>query len=177
MMDNLIKEILDGDKEKFREIVKQYNQDFLRIAYHYSGSWDDAKDIVQTSFIRIYRSLYRFRLGQAFEPWIFRIHLNNCKSAVRRLRWTRLHRVSLESAQELSQESDASSSICAPLLNQIRSLSSRQRAVFVLVEIEGFSQKEAAKYIGCRESTLRVHLARAKSNLQKRLRRIGVTDE
>jgi RNA polymerase sigma-70 factor (ECF subfamily) len=176
-MDNLIKEILDGDKEKFREIVKKYNPEFLRIAFHYSGSWDDAKDIVQTSFIRIYKSLARFRLGQPFEPWIFRIHLNNCKSASRRLRWTRLRRVPLDNAQELCQEPESSASISAPLLKQIRSLSSRQRAAFVLVEIEGIPSVEAAKYMGCKESTLRVHLARAKANLQTKLRRIGVTDE
>jgi DNA-directed RNA polymerase specialized sigma24 family protein len=45
------------------------------------------------------------------------------------------------------------------------------------VEIQGIPSVEAAKYMGCKESTLRVHLARARQNLQKRLRRIGVTDE
>jgi DNA-directed RNA polymerase specialized sigma24 family protein len=57
------------------------------------------------------------------------------------------------------------------------SLSPKQKAAFILVEIEGIRQKDAALRLGCRESTLRVHLARAKENLRRKLRSIGVNDE
>ncbi|MBU0690794.1 RNA polymerase sigma factor [bacterium] len=176
-MEKTVREILDGNKDRFREIVRRYSPEFLRIAYSFAGNWEDAKDITQTTFIRTYRFLYRFRQEQAFEPWIFRIHLNNCKSAAHRLKLTRSRHVPLNPENLVSGDAADTDPASKFLLDQILHLSIKQKAAFMLVEIEGLPQKEAALRLGCRESTLRVHLARAKENLRKRLRAIGVKNE
>lgn len=176
-MEQIVREILDGNKERFREIVRRYSTEFLRIAYAFSGNWEDAKDITQTTFIRTYRFLYRFRQGKAFDPWIYRIHLNNCKSVSRRLRLMSSRHVPLDAESTMIHESATPDPASAAVLKQLSYLSAKQKAAFILVEIEGVSQREAALRLGCRESTLRVHLARAKENLRQRLRAIGVTDE
>jgi len=176
-MEKIIREILDGNKEKFREIVRKYNADFLRIAFHFAGDWDDAKDITQTTLIRTYRFLYKFKLDRAFEPWIYRIHLNNCKSAARRLKWSRTRRLPLKEETLVTEGIPESAPVNPLVFKQILSLSPKQKAAFILVEIEGVTQKDAALKLGCGESTLRVHLARAKENLRRKLRLIGVNDE
>ena len=176
-MDDVIRKILEGDKEKFRIILREYNEELLRIAYHFVQNWEDAKDITQNTFIKVYRSLRSYHPGRPFKPWIYRIHLNQCKSAYRKHKRRIASQVSLDSSTDTAAQTREFTGEEAIILNHVHSLSSKQRAAFVLVEIESYASKEAARMIGCADSTLRVHLARAKQNLRKKLKESGITYE
>ena len=69
---------------------------------------------------------------------------------------------------------EASADDTALILQQIERLSVRQKAAFILVEIEGLNSREAAYVLKCSDSTLRVHLARAKHTLRENLTRLGI---
>ncbi|MFH1010498.1 MAG: RNA polymerase sigma factor [bacterium] len=175
-MDDIIRDILAGDTGRFRDIVRKYSDGLLRIAYHFVRDWDEAKDVTQMTWISCYRNLRRYDFRRPFRPWLYRIHLNQCRSACRRLARKRLRFFPLEKADGLV-ENPAATGDDALIERCIGELSMKQKAAFILVEIEDYSSQEAAHILGCAESTLRVHLSRARRNLQKRLKSLGFHDE
>ncbi len=172
-MQDIVREILSGNQERFREIVRQYSADMLRIAYHFVHDWDEAQDLTQDSLIRCFQSLRRYDLQRPFRPWLYRIHLNVCRAAARRRQRRRSREIAFdESRHDLPTEIRVDDS---PLiLQQIARLPMRQKAAFILIEIEGLNSSEAAYILGCADSTLRVHLARARLTLRENLTKLGI---
>jgi RNA polymerase sigma factor (sigma-70 family) len=82
----IIREILTGNQDRFREIVKTHGDDLLRVAYHFVRNWDDARELTQITFLRCFENLRRYDPQRPFAPWLYRIHVNVCKSHARRLR-------------------------------------------------------------------------------------------
>lgn len=175
-MDDVVRDILAGNKERFRVIVREYGDDLLRVAYHFVRDWDDARDVTQQTFIRCYVKLRSYDSRRPFRPWLYRIHLNGCKSAARRLRQRSARLVSIHSVEEPSRAAETADD-SDRILREMDRLPPRQKAAFVLIEIENFSSSEAAHMLGCSDSTVRVHLARAKQTLRERLKRLGISDE
>lgn len=67
---------LAGDEEAFRALVERHRRDVYRLAYRVSGNHEDAHDLSQESFVRVYRSLKSFRRDSAFRTWLYRIVMN-----------------------------------------------------------------------------------------------------
>lgn len=172
-MQDLIRDILAGNQDRFRDLVQQHSHDLLRMAYHFVHDWHDAQDLTQATWIRCYQNLRRYDPEKPFRPWLYRIHVNVCKSAARwrRLRRSREEPLS-ESGHELHSEIGADDS--SLILREIARLPMRQKSAFILVEIEGMNSREAAFVLGCADSTLRVHLARAKQTLRNNLTKLGL---
>ncbi|MBU0509463.1 RNA polymerase sigma factor, partial [bacterium] len=127
----------------------------------------------QRTFIRCYLNLRRYDPRRPFRPWLYRIHLNGCKSAARN-RGRRSERfVSVDSAI-LPVDPVESTGVEEIILRQIDRLPPRQKAAFILIEIENHTSPEAAEILGCSDSTVRVHLARAKETLRRRLTELGI---
>jgi RNA polymerase sigma-70 factor (ECF subfamily) len=172
----IIREILTGNQDRFREIVKTHGDDLLRVAYHFVRNWDDARELTQITFLRCFENLRRYDPQRPFAPWLYRIHVNVCKSHARRLR----RHISLaEGAVALTTPSLAESGIDESeiILKQIALLPLKQKTAFILIEIEGQSSVEAAFIMGCKDSTARVHLARAKENLRQKLSQMGIGND
>jgi RNA polymerase sigma factor (sigma-70 family) len=170
---DIIRDILNGNQESFRVIVQQFSPDLLRLAFHFVRDWDEAQDLTQNTLIRCFQNLRRYDPQRPFRPWLYRIHLNVCKAAAKRRRGRRSREIRYsETDREPSSEIGVDD---APLiLQQIERLSVKQKAAFILVEIEGMNSKEAAYALKCSDSTLRVHLARAKQTLRENLTRLGI---
>jgi RNA polymerase sigma factor (sigma-70 family) len=170
---DIIRDILSGNHERFREIVRRFSDDLLRIAYNFVHDWDEAEDLTQSTLIRCYQNLRRYDPERPFRPWLYRIHVNVCKAAAKRKQGRRLHEIPLtESTPEMSSEFGLDES--AVILRQIEQLSVKQKAAFILIEMEGMNSKEAAYIMKCADSTLRVHLARAKQTLRANLTKLGI---
>ncbi len=172
-LEEIIRSILAGNSEDFREIIREFGDDLLKIAYHFVHDWDEAKDITQTTFIACYRNLRRYHPARPFRPWLLRIHLNNCRSAHRRHRRRLLRETVLDETTEDATRIDNGNDE-AIIWRQIDRLSAKQKAAFVLVEIESYSSHDAAEILGCTDSTVRVHLARAKRKLREQLKYYGI---
>lgn len=175
-MDDVVRDILAGNKERFRVIVREYGEELLRVAFHFVRDWDEARDVTQQTFIRCYTNLRSYDPRRPFRPWLFRIHLNLCKSAARGLRRRLARFADVETIEEPSRAAETADDSDV-ILREIDALPPRQKAAFVLIEIENFSSPEAAHILGCSDSTVRVHLARAKHTLRERLKRLGISDE
>jgi RNA polymerase sigma-70 factor, ECF subfamily len=170
---NTIRDILNGNSESFRVIVQQFSDDLLRIAYHFVHDWDDAQDLTQNSLIRCYQNLRKYDPERPFRPWLYRIHVNICKAAARRKRGRLFHEIRFSPAEhDVGSEMTLDES--AVIFKQIERLPVKQKAAFILIEMEGMTSREAAYVLGCADSTLRVHLARAKQSLRENLTRLGI---
>lgn len=172
----LIEMAKHGDLEAFQKLVDLYSKRVHSIAYQLSGNSDDAEDISQEVFLRLYRSFNKYDSRYLFMTWLYRLTVNLAidfkrKNARHKYGWI----------DELKAESNPRGYADRPDKDVERSefegaiekltakLAENQRKVFILRDLQEFSVDEIAAILGCRASTVRVHLARARANLKKAL--------
>src|ERR1700724_1291998 len=80
----LIRAAQRGDAEAFETLVRTYDQNVLRIAMNLLRSTEDARDIYQEAFLRVYKNLHTFRFDCSFHTWLYRIVSNLCLDALRK---------------------------------------------------------------------------------------------
>jgi len=174
---DLVERIRTGDRDAFEELVRRKRDGAFRLARRVVGQDEDARDVVQLAFLRVWRKARAFRGGSEFDPWFHRIVVNLSIDFVRR-----------ESARRRGQADWAGEQIhaggagAAELPSGLRSqevsrifdelaacLPPRQRAIFALREIEGMSTDDVAALMGIRSSTVRNHLFQARTTLRRTL--------
>ena len=171
-MQTVVEEILSGNTDRFRVIVQEHREELLRMAFHLLQDWDEAQDVTQATFIACFQHLRKYDPSRPFRPWLLSIHWNRCRTAVRKQQRRRFLFAPVDEEGPAVDPQDAGDQ--GLILREIHRLPLKQRAAFVLVEIENFSPQEAAKMLRCADSTLRVHLARAKHRLRERLLLHGI---
>jgi RNA polymerase sigma-70 factor, ECF subfamily len=168
--------IRGGDQEAFREIVDHFSHRIHATAWRITGNAEDAGDVTQDAFVRLHTALCNGTLTENIAAWLNRVTVN---VAIDRWRnTTRYHHISLDQAQEHPAGSEARPDITTErreTLGIIRTLaaelSEKQAATFVLRDIEGASVVEIGDFLGCSESTVRVHLSRARLALRTMLKK------
>jgi RNA polymerase sigma factor (sigma-70 family) len=143
----------------------------MAVALEYTGTREDAEDAVQDTFRRVLGSLERFDPARPFEPWFFTILRNTARNAVKR------HRIRAHDALPVEHASDRPGPLEDTRRRELRSrlrdaigqLPAMQQTCFRLCLVEGLSSAEAAGATGLAESTVRVHVFRARRALQERL--------
>lgn len=180
----LIRYSQQGNMDAFEELVHRYDKQVLTIAAGYVQSADDAKDIYQEVFIRVYRNLPKFQMRSKFSTWLFRITTNVCLT--HRSRSKRHVHASLEqqvndddgqphalkeTIPDRSAETDASErmEISGRITQALEKLSARQRLVFTLRHYEGYKLKEIAQMTACTEGTVKRYLFEATARVRKEL--------
>ncbi|MBY0477559.1 MAG: RNA polymerase sigma factor [Chitinophagaceae bacterium] len=153
-----------------KQLYDQFSPKMYAVCLRYMGNADDAQDILQEGFIKIYKNLERFRGDGSFEGWIRRIFVN---TAIEQIRKKKLN-VSLSEREETIEFKTVSAieNINAKdLLNIVRELSPGYRSVFNLYVVEGYSHKEISELMGISEGTSKSQLARARMILQEKIKR------
>jgi len=181
---DLIIQAQKGDQNAFEELVYRYDRSVLSITMRYAINEDDAKDLYQEVFIRVYRGLKNFRFQSEFSTWLFRITTNVCLTYKSR---SKEHlRVSIDTnfedeeneftaKEELiydgsSPEEISSGSDLGEIINAaVESLSPKQRMTFILKHYEGYKIREIAEMLNCKEGTVKKYLFDAIKNLRKKL--------
>ena len=137
----------------------------------YAGNYDDAQDILQDGFLKVFEKIDQFGFKGAFEGWIRKIMVN---TALERFR-TNYQVINInDNLKEVDHEisGDFTSDIDArELIRFVQELSPRYRIVFNLYAIEGYSHKEIADMLGITEGTSKSNLSRARDILQERVNR------
>lgn len=180
----LITKAQAGDQIAFEQLIYNYDRAVLSIAMRYVRYTDDAKDIYQEVFIRVYKGLRKFEFRSEFSTWIFRITTNVCLTYKSRKKEQIM--VSLEDEIDDDQKSyeamDMISNERSPeeetvdndlrflIGNAVDSLSAKQRITFVLKHYEGYKIREIAEMLGCKEGTVKKYLFDAVNNLKKKLK-------
>ncbi len=172
----LIRAAADGDVESVNELVRRKREQVVRIAYQITGDWEDAVDVSQGVFVRLWKGLRRYDPSRRFDTWLYRITVNAAIDLVRRRGPRGSQQPLLEGASELEAQSSADSALdLAELRRAFAALSARlapkQRIAFVLREIEGLDTTEVARIMKVAESTVRNHILQARRALRTGLER------
>lgn len=162
----LISASQDGDPAAFESLVRQYQKMIHSLAFRMSGSWADAQDLAQETFIQAYRQLSTFRGDAQFSSWLYRIAINQCLNAKKRTqRQARLG----DEWKERIDEGGANADTTQRVQDALQQLNPKQRAAIVLTTYEGHNHGSAAKIMGCSETTVSWYLFTARAKLKKLL--------
>jgi len=137
------------------------------VCLRYSDNIEDANDVMQEGFMKVFKSLSKFRAEGSFEGWVRRIFINTSIEHYRKK--VKLYKVS-EVQENTIEDNDLSALdtlATKDVLNLINELSPGYKQVFNMHVIEGYSHKEIADLLGITEGTSKSQLARAKGVLKK----------
>lgn len=179
----LIQAFKQGNEEVFEEIVRRYQKKVYNTTYRMTGNPEDANDLAQEVFIRVYRNLERFQGKSSFSTWLFTIATNICRDEMRK----RHRRVAVQSLSEPIHMEDgdlereiADESMTPEILSLNRELHdeiqavidelpAEQKEVIVLRELQEFSYEEIAEIAGVSLGTVKSRISRARMNMRKSL--------
>ena len=178
----LIEDAQKGDVTAFKKIVKCHQSYAYAIAFRFFCDEDDAEDVVQESFIRIWNHLHDFDSKMKFTTWMYKIVVNLCydkaKSNKRRMSvFARLNdNFSQDDCIENTDiERDLTNKETVALIKHIADgLSEKQRMIFLLRDIQDLTIEEVAVITGMSESAIKTNLFFARQNIRKKLARLEV---
>jgi RNA polymerase sigma-70 factor (ECF subfamily) len=176
----LIRSIQAGDHQAFDTLVRRYQRQVANLVYLTMGNRDDVDDIVQEVFIRVYRSLSKFKFDASFFSWLYRITKNLCIDEIRKRRIRRvlsldyLTEDTLEKSRKSKDYTMASDSILTDEKRQIiqsalQRLRPEYREVLVLREYQDFSYNEIAETLGLRLEAVKSRIFRARTEMKNLL--------
>lgn len=168
-----------GELIAFEHLVKRYEKMVYSLAYQMLNNHDDADDVLQDAFIKVYKSVMNLKNPSAFLTWLHRIVVNlSIDFSRKKSRRLALSDNSEEIDQELpimtlwpdNPESDYKNNELMELIQEaVMELPPRQRAVIILHEVKGYSKKEIGDILKCPQGTVRSNLHYAREKLKKRL--------
>lgn len=159
----------NGDGRAFATLVDHYHARCLRFAQQMVLSTEDAEEAVQDAFVRVYDALPRFDLTLRFEPWLFRILANRCRTArVRRKRHESFVTYS-DDAPEIAVGAEGEGVADEELWAVLGALTVEQREAFLLHHVEGMGYDDMSVATGVGVSALKMRVKRATDVLRARL--------
>jgi RNA polymerase sigma-70 factor (ECF subfamily) len=181
----LVRRVQARDELAFREIVERYQSKIFSIIYGILRNHNDAEDIAQQVFAKVYFSIGKFDFRSSLLTWIYKITVNECYDYLRKKRVRKLvyeSDFSQEEAQRM-EASDPAIDPAAPLdlslarrdlvAKLLEKVSAEDRNLMLLKEVEGHSVEELAAMTGLNENTIKVKLFRTRQKLLKAAQRLG----
>jgi RNA polymerase sigma-70 factor (ECF subfamily) len=166
-----------GEEQAFIEIVEFYYPRCLRFARNMLSNDQDAEEAVQDAFVRVHDSFPRFREDARFDPWLFRILANRCRTLLSR---GRRHRALIEYGDvpitAAAPEEEYGADWAEEVQVVLDSLPAEQREAFLLRHVEDLSYEDIAALTGVRLSALRMRVKRACDTLRARLTEVEQHD-
>ena len=176
----IIDAVLANDNEKFGILITRYRDRIYRFMVRRVGSFSDAEDLTQDTFVEAYASLPTFRRKSEFSTWLFGIALNISRNYINR---SKSKRYQFLSEDVLTKRPCASNSPLAHhefsetmrlLIRAIDMLPPEQRDAFVLVTMDGFSYKDTAEISGIPLGTVKSRIHQARESIKAFLIKKGV---
>ena len=183
----LVARAQQGDRAAFETLVQRYDRDVLRLALNLLHNSEEARDVYQEAFLKVYRNLHRFRLDSSFYTWLYRIVTNVCLDHMRRRRVrpedqapvsVSALRDDLPERDFFDRQTDANPDPEQNLLGHeigerisraLASLSPRERMIFELKHKQGLRLRAIGEALGTTEETVKNSLFRATRKLREQL--------
>lgn len=172
----LLEQFLDGDMSAYEQLVARYEKPVFNFIRRMIGHPQEAEDLTQEAFIRVYEQADRLTEKRAFRSWLWSVAANLCRDHLKRQAYRRHlsvdHDVNLDRdvASPSSPDRDLEEAEVEQIIDQaIATLRSDRRMVIVLREYQGLSYEEIAETVGCSVSTVKSRLHMARQELRKRL--------
>src|SRR5690348_4038135 len=184
----LVAEAQGGSRAAFEELVRRFDRDVLRLALNLMKRPEDARDVYQEAFLKVYRNLHRFRFECSFYTWLYRIVTNVCLDHLRRrqarpedqapelvagrheegisdfFERQREHRPTLDPERSMMGQE-----IKARIARAMERLSPRERVVFEMKHYQGLKLRAIGDALGTTEETVKNSLFRATRKLRNEL--------
>jgi RNA polymerase sigma-70 factor (ECF subfamily) len=167
----LVRACQRGDIEAFEQIFRVYRNPVFRLAYRFTGNRDDAEDLTQEIFLKVFENIGSFRYESSFATWLYRIAVNTCMNFQR----------DKKPAESLGVTDDLGSSVSPEAIcergelqrkieAEIASLPSPLKIAFLLVVVEGMTYREASEILSLSVDALRMRVSRARQILREKLK-------
>ena len=179
---DLIHKAQKGDESAFNELVCRYDRNVLSIALKYVNDHDDAKDIYQEVFLRVFRGLKKFQFKSEFSTWLYRITTNVCLTFVKSGKRQTMLRIDndmdADSIDDITGADDKKNSpdgllerneIKNNVIEALEKLSPKQKMIFILKHFEGYKIREIAPMLDCSEGAVKKYLFEANHKLRSQL--------
>jgi RNA polymerase sigma-70 factor (ECF subfamily) len=172
----LVEQIRHGDDGAFEQLVRRKTSKVYSLCYRVIGNAEDAKDISQLVFLKLWENLEKYDAQYAFDTWLYRMVTNVAIDFMRNKQSRenavnsnlRLVKTSLDAEQGVVIQRKEVEYV----FNAVSScLSPKQKTIFVMNQMDDMASSEIAKVLGCRESTVRNHLFNARKLMQQQLRK------
>ena len=174
----VVQAFLDGDQRAFGELVRRYDNRLVNFVYRTVGDRERAQDLVQETFVRVYRHLERFDQSKKFSTWIYTIASNLAKNELRnrsrnplvlfqtiKQNWDADHRpLEWEDTQYKPDDLYRKRFLKEKVDEAVAQLPEHHRIVFVLRELEGKSYEEIAEITSTNLGTVKSRLNRARNS-------------
>ncbi len=180
----LIRAAQQGDQRAFEQLVRLYDQSVLRLATNLLRSPEEANDIYQEAFLRVYKNLHTFRFDCSFHTWLYRIVSNLCLDALRKRKVRREESSMVETSERLLDRMDAvqerraasdpersneSQELKHTIQEVLGGLSPRERAVFEMRHYQGMRLRTIGEVMGTSEEAAKNCLFRATQKMRAAL--------
>ena len=177
----LIRAAQAGDQDAFEQLVRQYDQSVLKLAYNLLRSTEDAQDIYQEAFMRVHKNLHQFRFDCSFHTWLYRIVTNLCLDLLRKRKVRKEEAAVVDTADgekdrsvmaaELRGDSDPQRSLVSGQLRErinhvLEGLTPRERMVFELRHFEGLRLRAIGEMLGTTEEAAKNCLFRVTQKMR-----------
>jgi RNA polymerase sigma-70 factor (ECF subfamily) len=180
----LIRAAQAGDSNAFERLVRNYDHSVLRLAFNLLHSQEDARDVYQETFLRVYRNLQNFRFDCSFHTWLYRIVSNLCLDQLRKRKvrkeepttksvgeneFDRLATVPEQRAGVDPQRQYLSNEIGGRIKTALKELSPRERLVFEMRHYQGMRLRSIGEALGTTEEAAKNCLFRATQKMRSAL--------
>ena len=179
----LIEKSKKGDIVAFEKLIETYQTKVFNIAYNMLNNYDDANDVAQEVFIRVYKSIKNFKGESSFSTWLYRITTNVCLDEIRKRKNRNVVSIDEdipfddgEVTRQIVDDSPTPDIIAEKkelreIVNDaIDKLSEEHKTVIVLRELQGLSYEEISNIINCPERTVKSRINRARGALKNILK-------
>jgi RNA polymerase sigma-70 factor (ECF subfamily) len=178
-----VRRFLEGEEEAFSRIVRRWERKIYNLAWRMVGNREDAQDIVQETFLSVFKSIGGLRDPGSFATWLYRIALNHCR--IRKRSRGFIHPLNDPGSTETGPEGDPASVIPARdrgdrlealdiIQKAMAGLSEDHRSAIVLKEYVGLSLEELAEVMECPLSTAKSRVYHGLKDVQRNLKRLGL---
>lgn len=180
----LIRAAQDGDQDAFERLVRNYDQSVLRLAMNLLRSPEDAQDVYQEAFLRVYRNLHNFRFDCSFPTWLYRIVTNLCLDQLRKRKVRKeestvmatgegeLDRLEVVHEQRVDgdpQRNLLSAELRGRIGQLLNELTPRERMVFEMRHYQGMRLRAIGEVLGTTEEAAKNCLFRATQKMRAAL--------
>jgi RNA polymerase sigma-70 factor, ECF subfamily len=180
-VDNLIRAAQGGDQDAIEQLVRTYDQSVLRLAMNLLRSPEDARDVYQEAFLRVFRNLHSFRFDCSFHTWLYRIVTNICLDQLRKRKVRKEESAVMETSDgpidrmDTYEEGSASADPERAMWNRelknriegaLADLTPRERMVFELRHYQGLRLRNIGEILGTTEEAAKNCLFRATQKMR-----------
>jgi RNA polymerase sigma-70 factor, ECF subfamily len=178
----LVKRCRDGDKQAFQELVERYQRRAYSVAYGMLKDRDEAMDVAQEAFVKVYKYLDHFKGDSSFYTWLYRI-VTNLAIDARRRKAPEMDPVEFDEKVEHEANEEAGmlstrlgsnpqkalmrQELVEKIQDALSQIPEKHRAILLLREVEGMSYEDLARTLNIRKGTVMSRLFHARKKIQK----------